>query len=319
MHIPDGFLSAGVVGATWTVAGVSIAGALRAERRDPQPIPAGVLGAAAAFVFAAQMINVPVAPATSGHLVGAALVAVLHGAVARPHRHERRPGRAGPALPGRRASRRSAPTSPTWVSAACCRATPSPRWSPGARAPSAGYVIGGVLGAFAATLVAAALTAVWLGLSDLYPLRGILPVMLVTHSVHRRARSGADRRHPRDARALASGPGPRACRPKAGVTYPAAALVGTLRRGRSPSPPSCAPFASSLPDGLEHAAESLGFAGPRHDHLVGAVSRTTCCRCATPRRVATAAAGVVGTLVAAAHRLVHQPRACARRRRPSHE
>ena len=38
-----------------------------------------MLGAAAAFVFAAQMINVPVAPGTSGHLVGAALAAVLLG------------------------------------------------------------------------------------------------------------------------------------------------------------------------------------------------------------------------------------------------
>ena len=50
-------------------------------RRRPirNPMPAGILGATAAFVFAAQMINIPVAPGISGHLVGAALSAVLLG------------------------------------------------------------------------------------------------------------------------------------------------------------------------------------------------------------------------------------------------
>ncbi len=79
MHIPDGFLTAGVTGITWAGAGLGVAAALRAEKSDPNPMPAGILGATAAFVFAAQMINIPVAPGISGHLVGAALSAVLLG------------------------------------------------------------------------------------------------------------------------------------------------------------------------------------------------------------------------------------------------
>jgi len=44
---------------------------------DPEKIP--VMGVAGAFVFAAQMINFPVVGGTSGHLLGAALVAILLG------------------------------------------------------------------------------------------------------------------------------------------------------------------------------------------------------------------------------------------------
>ncbi len=43
----------------------------------PEKVP--LLGVAGAFVFAAQMINFPVAGGTSGHLLGAALVAILLG------------------------------------------------------------------------------------------------------------------------------------------------------------------------------------------------------------------------------------------------
>ena len=42
-------------------------------------------------------------------------------------------------------------------------------------------VVGGVLGAFAATLVAAVLTGLWLGLSGLYPLVPVVQLMLVSH------------------------------------------------------------------------------------------------------------------------------------------
>ncbi|MBE3073290.1 MAG: energy-coupling factor ABC transporter permease, partial [Acidobacteria bacterium] len=79
VHIPDGFLSAGVAAASWTGAVVSVSAALAAERRESQPMSAGLLGALAAFIFAAQMVNVPVAPGTSGHLVGATLAALLVG------------------------------------------------------------------------------------------------------------------------------------------------------------------------------------------------------------------------------------------------
>ena len=79
MHIPDGMLTPQV----WVpLAGVSAAALGVVSRRaarglQEKQIPvAGVMGA---FVFAAQMINFPVAAGTSGHLVGAALLTVLLG------------------------------------------------------------------------------------------------------------------------------------------------------------------------------------------------------------------------------------------------
>jgi cobalt/nickel transport system permease protein len=79
MHIPDGFLDAEVAAA----AGVAAAGAVayglrRADRTlDERAVP--LLGVTGAFVFAAQMLNFPVAGGTSGHFLGAALAAVLLG------------------------------------------------------------------------------------------------------------------------------------------------------------------------------------------------------------------------------------------------
>src|SRR3990172_596206 len=79
MHIPDGFLSAPVAASTWTAAAGSLAWALRSEKRLADHAPAGTLGALAAFVFAGQLVNVPVLPGTSGHLVGGTLAAAIVG------------------------------------------------------------------------------------------------------------------------------------------------------------------------------------------------------------------------------------------------
>jgi cobalt/nickel transport system permease protein len=82
MHIPDGFIDTktAVAAASLSVAGVGLA--LRQVRRDLPPRRVPLLGLAAAFLFAAQMINFPVAGGTSGHLIGGALVAVLLGPAA---------------------------------------------------------------------------------------------------------------------------------------------------------------------------------------------------------------------------------------------
>ncbi|MEI6074236.1 MAG: energy-coupling factor ABC transporter permease [Verrucomicrobiota bacterium] len=79
MHIPDGFLDAktSATAALFSVAGGGFA--LRQVRRELPPRRVPLLGLAAAFLFAAQMVNFPVAGGTSGHLVGSALVAVLLG------------------------------------------------------------------------------------------------------------------------------------------------------------------------------------------------------------------------------------------------
>ncbi|WP_231379263.1 energy-coupling factor ABC transporter permease [Candidatus Solirubrobacter pratensis] len=78
MHIPDGFLSNPVAAVLGGVAIVAVAVALRSGRElDEESIP--LLGVLAAFVFAVQMLNFPVAGGTSGHLLGAALVTALLG------------------------------------------------------------------------------------------------------------------------------------------------------------------------------------------------------------------------------------------------
>jgi cobalt/nickel transport system permease protein len=79
LHIPDGFLSAGVAGAAGVVAIAAVAYGLRVANvtLDESRVP--LLGVIAAFVFAAQMLNFPIAGGTSGHFLGAALAAVLLG------------------------------------------------------------------------------------------------------------------------------------------------------------------------------------------------------------------------------------------------
>lgn len=79
MHIPDGFLSAPVWGSMDVISAGALAAAVRGVNRtlDPERVP--VMGMAGAFIFAAQMINFPVAGGTSGHLLGGFLAAVLLG------------------------------------------------------------------------------------------------------------------------------------------------------------------------------------------------------------------------------------------------
>ena len=79
MHIPDGFLSTPVALVGWAVMAVTVVIAARqAERRmSERAVP--LMGVMAAFIFAAQMMNFPVAGGTSGHLLGGALAAALLG------------------------------------------------------------------------------------------------------------------------------------------------------------------------------------------------------------------------------------------------
>lgn len=79
MHVPDGFLDVPTSAATAVVAAAGIAVALRGSRSELDERSAPLAGLTATFVFAAQMINFPVAAGTSGHLLGGALAAVLVG------------------------------------------------------------------------------------------------------------------------------------------------------------------------------------------------------------------------------------------------
>lgn len=79
MHIPDGFLDT----KTWIVMGgisaVFIGTAVRKVNKKITEKHIPLLGVMAAFVFAAQMFNFPVGGGTSGHFMGATLIAVLLG------------------------------------------------------------------------------------------------------------------------------------------------------------------------------------------------------------------------------------------------
>ena len=79
MHIPDGFLSNEVAAAAAVVAVIAVGYALRVANRDLDDDRVPLLGVLAAFIFAVQMLNFPVAGGTSGHLLGATLAAVLLG------------------------------------------------------------------------------------------------------------------------------------------------------------------------------------------------------------------------------------------------
>ena len=295
MHIPDGFLSAGVTAATWVMAGTGVTAALRAEKAEANPTPAGVLGAVAAFVFAAQMINLPVAPGVSGHLVGATLAAVLLG-----------PWRAvivmavvltvqallfqdgGITALGANVTDMGIAGALAGYAVAALTA----KWAPSPR----GRVAGGVLGAFAATLASAVLTALWMGLSGLYPLRPIVQVMLVTHvaiGLLEAALTGAVlatvirwrpdliRGVAADGRIASSGAF------AAGAVAVALAIAGFA-----------SPFASALPDGLDHTAERLGFATRAHAEWAAPFADYALPLPVSPA-IATAAAGILGTIAAA--------------------
>ncbi|GAA0915955.1 energy-coupling factor ABC transporter permease [Streptomyces thermoalcalitolerans] len=79
MHVPDGFINAPTSAVTGVVAAGAVALSLRGARRELDERTAPLAGLVAAFVFAAQMINFPVAAGTSGHLLGGALAAILVG------------------------------------------------------------------------------------------------------------------------------------------------------------------------------------------------------------------------------------------------
>ncbi len=79
MHMGNEILTLPVAGTLGAVAVGGLAIASAKARRDLDERRAPLLGVLGAFVFAAQMVNFPVLPGTSGHFVGAALLAILLG------------------------------------------------------------------------------------------------------------------------------------------------------------------------------------------------------------------------------------------------
>ncbi|RCG31806.1 cobalt ABC transporter permease [Sphaerisporangium album] len=79
MHVPDGFFNAAVSIAAGAFAAAGLGVCLRRARRELDDRTAPMAGLVAAFIFAVQMLNFPVAAGTSGHLLGGTLAAVLVG------------------------------------------------------------------------------------------------------------------------------------------------------------------------------------------------------------------------------------------------
>lgn len=79
MHAPDGFLEPGVALVTAVVSLLVVGLAVKAASRELGDRQVPLAGVAAAFIFAAQMVNFPVASGTTGHLLGGALAAILLG------------------------------------------------------------------------------------------------------------------------------------------------------------------------------------------------------------------------------------------------
>jgi len=79
VHIPDGFLDTKTWVGMGCISTVFIGVAVRTANKKISEKHIPLLGVMAAFVFAAQMFNFPVGGGTSGHFMGATLIAILLG------------------------------------------------------------------------------------------------------------------------------------------------------------------------------------------------------------------------------------------------
>ena len=79
MHIPDGFLSLVMSLLFWAITIVTVGIAISKTNKSLGEKQVPLMGVMAAFIFAAQMLNFPVAGGTSGHFLGGALAAIVLG------------------------------------------------------------------------------------------------------------------------------------------------------------------------------------------------------------------------------------------------
>lgn len=79
MHIPDGFLSTPVVLVMWIFTIIVVGYSIKKTNNQITERHIPLMGVLAAFVFAAQMVNIPVAAGTSGHFLGGVLVVIFLG------------------------------------------------------------------------------------------------------------------------------------------------------------------------------------------------------------------------------------------------
>ena len=79
LHIPDGFLSLVIALVFWGITILTVGIAISRTNKSLGEKQVPLMGIMAAFIFAAQMLNFPVAGGTSGHFLGGALAAIVLG------------------------------------------------------------------------------------------------------------------------------------------------------------------------------------------------------------------------------------------------
>lgn len=79
MHIPDGFLGSKTCIGLAAISGLFLGWTLKGIKKTHLEKRIPLIGMTAAFVFAAQMLNFPVAGGTSGHFVGGVFSCILLG------------------------------------------------------------------------------------------------------------------------------------------------------------------------------------------------------------------------------------------------
>jgi len=289
MHIPDGFLDLPTATGAAVLAAGGVAVALRETRRRLEPRQVPLMALTATFVFVAQMLNFPVAAGTSGHLIGAALAAAL----------------VGPA---------AAVLVLTTVVVVQCLVfadggllalganllnmallAPVAAWAAGlplrrALPGLAGRLAGATFGGWVAVVLAAAACAGELALAGAAPWRTVAPAMIGVHLligagegvITALVLAAIARARPELVTAAGAGSARRFLRTGVLVALALALFA--------------APFASSLPDGLEAVAERLGFAALEQPAALPAPAPDYALPGLASPLAATAAAGVLGAL-----------------------
>jgi cobalt/nickel transport system permease protein len=79
MHIPDAFIPIPQAAVYWIIALIFIALSLRWARNEMRDEKVPLVAVLAAGIFAIQAINIPIPWGTSGHMMGAALAAIVLG------------------------------------------------------------------------------------------------------------------------------------------------------------------------------------------------------------------------------------------------
>ncbi|MCX7722566.1 MAG: energy-coupling factor ABC transporter permease [Verrucomicrobiae bacterium] len=261
MHIPDGFLDLKTAVGSAVVAGAGLATAARAVTHSLPQRKVPLLGVAAAFIFAAQMLNFPVLGGTSGHLIGGTLAALLIGiapaviamtAVLVVQCFVFADG--GVTALGANVFNMAlvAPMIGYAAARLVQRAVPGQR----------GMIAGAAFGGWCSTVAAATSCAAQLALSGIVAWHLVLPAMAGVHML------------------IGVGEGSITALVLAGVLQMRPELLNDSEADKKQKSGSMAmiglvvalglavfvgPFASPLPDGLEKVAETLGFASAAAD------------------------------------------------------